>query len=69
MFTGQNPAVMGLCIGEIHTIVMSDWLVDLALSVKHVLAHPGEKATGKLMYILYELLIFINFDKLLLINF
>ena len=46
MFTGQNPPVLGLCIGDVHLQMLDQWGEDLKASVAHVMANPDEKPTG-----------------------
>jgi len=46
MFTGQNPPVMTLCIGEQHLQVLPRWAADLKAAVAHVKANPGLKIDG-----------------------
>ena len=47
MFTGQNPPVMSMCLGEQHAKVMSDWVVDLKAAVSMVKANPSMKLEGQ----------------------
>ena len=37
---------MGMCIGDVHLMVIDTWVADLKSSVEHVKRNPGEKATG-----------------------
>lgn len=46
MFTGQNPAVLGLCVGDVHLKVLDDWEKDIKGAVEHVKKNPDEKPTG-----------------------
>ncbi|GMH52777.1 hypothetical protein TrST_g13553 [Triparma strigata] len=46
LFTGQNPAVLGLCVGDVHLKVLDEWEKDIRASVAHVKANPNEKPTG-----------------------
>jgi len=47
MFTGQNPPVMSVCLGEQHTLLLDDWVNDLEASVAYVKANPGLKLEGQ----------------------
>ena len=48
LFTGQSPAVLGLCVGDVHQKMLGEWERDLKDAVDHVKANPNEKATGEM---------------------
>ena len=46
MFTGQNPPVMSLCVGEQHLHVLDRWAQDLKEAVQDVVSNPDMKIEG-----------------------
>jgi len=46
MFTGQNPPVMTLCVGEQHLKVLEKWGADLRDAVRQVEKNPNLKVEG-----------------------